>query len=328
MIDFNNIKPKESVNNDPTLLIIVGSVKSGKSSICNALSEKHNWLILDTQVVPGYNSSKGAKVLRVIGLEPPMDNAAIDQYKKLSSEIENELLKPVKDNNKIKQLKDKQKTIKYWETYKRKEGLKPDQCYLSDIVDYYNEVDEKGNLKNKCVYDGVIFDIVSVIDNDVDWAEYSAARDWCANFPDFILDKTRISILDLPGVAGSRGWDLLRQKIKDIVKTLIDIFGRVILVLHLKDKFTLEQDKAVQLNEKQLDMRGKNSSLLLSEADACGFMTRKDNKGILSFTAKRATIDSRCPHLFNTDIEISERNIDGSITTHWERIFTYLNNKK
>ena len=328
MIDFNNIKPKESVNNDPTLLIIVGSVKSGKSSICNALSEKHNWLILDTQVVPGYNSSKGAKVLRVIGLEPPMDNAAIDQYKKLSSEIENELLKPVKDNNKIKQLKDKQKTIKYWETYKRKEGLKPDQCYLSDIVDYYNEVDEKGNLKNKCVYDGVIFDIVSVIDNDVDWAEYSAARDWCANFPDFILDKTRISILDLPGVAGSRGWDLLRQKIKDIVKTLIDIFGRVILVLHLKDKFTLEQDKAVQLNEKQLDMRGKNSSLLLSEADACGFMTRKDNKGILSFTAKRATIDSRCPHLFNTDIEISERNTDGSITTHWERIFTYLNNKK
>lgn len=328
MIDFNKILPKEDVHNDPTLLIIVGSVKSGKSSICNDLSAKHNWLILDTQIVPGYNNSKGAKVLRLVGLEPPMDTEVIDVYKKISSDIETESLKPVKDINKIKQLKDKLKTIKYWETYKRKEGLKPDQCYLSDVIDYYYKTDDKGNLINKCIYDGVIVDLISIIDNDLDWAEYSAARDWCANYPDFILDKTRISILDLPGVAGSRGWDFLRVKIKDVIRQLIDIFGRVILVLHLKDKFTLEQDKASQLNEKQLDMRGKNGSLLLSEADACGFMTRKDDKGTLSFTAKRATIDSRCPHLFNKEVEISERNADGSIVTHWERIFTYLKDKK
>lgn len=324
MINFNNIKPKQEVFNDPTLMIIVGSVKSGKSTICNDLSAKYNWLILDTQIVPGYNNLKGAKVLRLVGLEPPMDKSSIDKYKAIKSAIDDLNLAPVKDIKKIKQYTDELKKVKYWETYDRKQGLKEDQCYLSDIINYYREVDDKGQLVNKCEYDGVIVDIISIIESDPTWAEYSAARDWCANYPDFILDKTRISILDLPGTSGSRGWEFLRDKLKEVLKDLIDIFGKVIAVLHLKDKYVMEQDKVTQLNEKQLDMRGKSASLLLSEADACGFMMRKDNKGVLSFNAKRATIDSRCPHLFNADIEISEKNTDGSVTTHWERIFTYL----
>ena len=328
MIDFNNIKPKEDMINDPTLMVIVGPVKSGKSSICNNLSALHNWLILDTQIVPGYNNSKGAKVIRLIGLEPPMDTDAIDKYKNIKNAIENEMLNPVKDLKKIKAYTEELKKVKYWETYKRKKDLKDNECYLSDITQYYTKTDDNGKFINECKYDGVIVDLFSIIDQDEAWSEYSAARKWCSNFPDFILDKTRISILDLPGVSGSRGWEYLRNEIKDVISDLIRIFGRVILIAHLKDKFTLEQDKTAQLNEKQIDLRGKTASIILSEADACGFMTRKDNKGVLSFTAKRATIDSRCGHLFNKDIEISQKSEDGSITTNWEKVFTYFKKQK
>lgn len=320
--NFNNLPVKENVYNDPSLMIIVGSVKSGKSSICNQLSAQHNWLILDTQIVPGYNKLKGAKVVRLIGLEPPMDEDNIDEYKKTKSAIENETLNPVRDNKKIKALSDKLKTIKYWETYKRKKNLKSDEFYLSDIIEYYDKTDDQGNFINECKYDGVIVDIFSIVDQDDTWSEYSAARKWCSNYPDFILDKTRISILDLPGVQGSRGWEYLRNEIKDIISNLIRIFKRVILVAHLKDKYTLEQDKTSQLQEKQIDLRGKTASIVLSEADACGFMTIKNNKGTLCFEAKRATIDSRCPHLYNKTIEISEKNADDSITTYWDRIYT------
>lgn len=242
--------------------------------------------------------------------------------------IDDEMMKPVKDVKVVKQLTDKLKSVKYWETYKRKSGMRSDECYLSDIIQYYDKTDEKGNLVNECKYDGVIVDVFSTIDQQGEgWSEYTAARKWCSNFPDFILDKTRISILDLPGVQGSRGYEFLRDEIKLVISELIRIFKRVILVAHLKDKFTLEQDKVTQMNEKQIDLRGKTPSIVLSEADACGFMMRKENKGVLSFTAKRATIDSRCPHLFNAEIEISERNTDGSITTHWDKVFTYLNKK-
>lgn len=320
--NFNNLPVKEDVFNDPTLMVIVGSVKSGKSSICNQLSAQHNWLILDTQIVPGYDKLKGGKVIRLVGLEPPMDNESIDEYKKTKSLIETETMNPVRDNKKIKALSDKLKTIKYWETYKRRKNLKENEYYLSDIFEYYDSVDENGKFINECKYDGIIVDIFGIIDQDDTWSEYSAARKWCSNYPDFILDKTRISILDLPGVQGSRGWEYLRNEIKDIISNLIRIFKRVILVSHLKDKYTLEQDKTSQLQEKQIDLRGKTASIILSESDACGFMTVKNNKGTLCFDGKRSTTESRCPHLYNNTIDISEKNPDGSITTYWERIYT------
>lgn len=324
--NFNNLPVKEDVFYDPTLMVLLGPYKNGKSSICNDLSAKHNWLILDTQINPGYSKLKGGKVLRLVGLEPPMDSEAIELYKKIKSEIENETLNPVRDNKKIRALSEKLKTVKYWETYERKKGLKDNECYLSDIFDYYNEVDENDKIKNPCTYDGVIIDIFSVIDQDATWSEYSAARKWCANYPDFIVDKTRISILDLPGIQGSRGWEYLRNEIKDIISELIRIFKRVILVDHLKDKLTLEQDKQNQLNEKQINLRGKTGSIIMSEADASGYMTVKNGIGSISFEVKRSTMDSRCPHLYNKTIEISKKNSDDSITTYWERIFTIYQN--
>jgi adenylate kinase len=321
-LDFNNIERKTDINSDPQLLIIVGAVKSGKSTILNDLSKNHNWLILDTQKISGYNNLTGGKVLRLIELEPPMSKDAINEYKNIKKAIDDENLKPTKDNKTIRLLTDKLSKVKYWETYDRRTNLKKNEVYLSDIIEYYNAVDDKNEFINECKYDGVIVDLVDIFDEINSWAEYSAARKWCANNPDFILDKTRISILDLPGIQGSRGWENLRDEIKSYISELVRIFGKVIVVCHLKDKYINEQDKLTNLKDlKQLDLRGKTASLLSSEADACGFMYKVKEKGILSFLSAKSTVSSRNMHLHEIEIEISERTPVGEIKTHWERIF-------
>lgn len=321
-LDFNNVERKTEINSDPQLLIIVGAVKSGKSTILNELSKNHNWLILDTQKISGYNNLTGGKVLRLVELEPPMSKDSINEYKAIKKAIEDENFKPAKDIKMLRSLSERLSKVKYWETYDRRVNLKKNEVYLSDLIEYYNTIDDRGNFVNECKYDGVIVDLIDVFDEVNSWAEYSAARKWCANNPDFILDKSRISILDLPGIQGSRGWENLRDEIRNYISELVRIFGKVIVVCHLKDKYITEQDKLTDLKDlKQLDLRGKTTALLTSEADACGFMYKNKDKGILSFMSKKSTVSSRNMHLYEVEIEISERNAKGEVKTYWERIF-------
>ena len=162
-LDFNSIKAKTEINSDPSLLIIMGAPKSGKSTILNNLSKDYNWLILDTQKISGYSNLSGGKVLRLIELEPPMETGAMENYKYLKKLIDDEALKPVKDIKKIREYHEKLGTIKYWETYQRQRNLMPDEVYLKDIIDYYNDVDAKGNFVNKCIYEGVVIDLIDAL---------------------------------------------------------------------------------------------------------------------------------------------------------------------
>lgn len=329
-LDFNNIQAKTEINSDPTLLIIVGPVKSGKSTILNDLSKNYNWLILDTQRISGYNNLAGGKILRLIELEPPMSQESINEYKNIKKLIDDESFKPVKDIKLLRSYSERLSKVKYWETYDRRKNLKPNEVYLSDIISYYNETNDKGELVNSCKYDGIIIDLIDIFDETNSWAEYSAARKWCANNPDFIVDKTRVSILDLPGIQGSKGWDNLRDEIKNYISELARIFGKVIVVCHFKDKYITDQDKLTDLKDvKQLDLRGKTSALLMSEADACGFMYKNKDQGILSFKSKKSTMDCRNMHLYDKEVVISERNENGEIKTFWEKVYpSYKNDTK
>lgn len=320
--DFNSIQSKKTIDSDPKLHVLAGNVKIGKSTILNDLSAKHNWLILDTQKISGYNNLKGGKIIRVVGLEPPMSSQAIKNYKDDYRLYEELMSSPVKDLKKIRETKVRLDNNKYWETYERKKDLRENEYYIKDLLDFYNEVDANDKLVNECPYDGVIIDLLDAVDTPNDWLEYSAARKWCANNPTFILDKTRISILDLPGISGSRGWLDLRAELINTLSEIIRIFKKMIVVVHFKTTLITEQDKISENKALQsLALRGKSAELLLSECDSFGFMYADGKKRIISYTAKKASTESRALHLHDKEILISEMDNDNKLTTYWDKIY-------
>ncbi len=323
--NFNNVQSKKEIDVDPKLHVIAGPVKIGKSTVLNELSAKYNWLICDTQKISGYNNLQGGKIIRIVELEPPMSSEAIERYKNDYKMYEELMAAPQKDIRKIKEYKQRLDSNKYWETYERRNDLRENEFYLKDIIDFYNETDANNNLVNKCEYDGIVIDLLDAIDGANGWLEYNSARKWCSNNPTFILDKTRISILDLPGIQGSRGWEYLRYGFMDLLADLIRIFKKVITVVHFKDKYVVEQGKINENKVTQsLALRGKSGELLLSECDAFGFMTADGNKRTLSYKKSKATLDSRALHLHDQEILISEFNKStGKVETNWDKI--YLN---
>jgi hypothetical protein len=70
-----------------------------------------------------------------------------------------------------------------------------------------------------------------------------------------------------------------------------------------------------------IDLTGKIKSLICANADAIGYMYRKENKTILSFkTNEEVTCGARPEHLRNQEIVISEM-IEGTLITDWSKVF-------
>ena len=61
----------------------------------------------------------------------------------------------------------------------------------------------------------------------------------------------------------------------------------------------------------------------LSVADAVGYVYRKGNETHISFKGGTSDtiMEARARHIAGKDIVIAEGNEDGTLTTHWDRIF-------
>ncbi|NBP67859.1 MAG: hypothetical protein EBU52_03870, partial [Cytophagia bacterium] len=94
----------------------------------------------------------------------------------------------------------------------------------------------------------------------------------------------------------------------------------VILVGHIKD--TLLEKNGAEFNSLDLDLTGKLKRITTSNADAIGYLYRKGNQNILSFkTSDEIACGARPDHLRNAEIVLSEIQEDGSVVTHWDKIF-------
>jgi hypothetical protein len=71
-----------------------------------------------------------------------------------------------------------------------------------------------------------------------------------------------------------------------------------------------------------IDLTGKIKSLICANADAIGYMFRKDNQTILSFkTNDGVTCGARPEHLRDQEIVISEMNEKGELNIHWDKVY-------
>ena len=125
------------------------------------------------------------------------------------------------------------------------------------------------------------------------------------------------NVLSLPNGAG---YLYLRQAFFQVLDFIDTLAPHIILSGHIKDKQV--DDKGEMVMAANIDLTGKIKSLICANADAIGYMFRKDNQTILSFkTNDGVTCGARPEHLRDQEIVISEMNEKGELNIHWDKVY-------
>lgn len=121
-------------------------------------------------------------------------------------------------------------------------------------------------------------------------------------------------------MANGAGYPWLREAYTNALGYISTWAPRTIQLCHVKD--TMLEKNGAEFSSLDLDLTGKLKRIASSKSDAIGYLYRKGNKNILSFkTTDEVSCGARPEHLRNQEIVLSEILEDGTIKTHWDRIF-------
>ena len=118
---------------------------------------------------------------------------------------------------------------------------------------------------------------------------------------------------------GANGYQWLRDAWDLWISRLSKLAPHLILVGHVRDKNLDKADNKLVL--KEIDLTGKIANMLVKDADASCFVSRKNNKVTLNFKASDIIVGARPVHLRDKEIVISELQADGTLKTFWNEIY-------
>tara|TARA_Y100000361_G_scaffold154217_1_gene178823 strand:- start:5405 stop:6103 length:699 start_codon:yes stop_codon:yes gene_type:complete len=182
-----------------------------------------------------------------------------------------------------------------------------DNCLIIDLEDGSDMVDAlkvkatsldeltqigKAIMKENKPYKYVAIDTISKLE---EWCEEEAKALYMKTpmGKNFNTKYPGMSVLSLPN---GGGYLYLRIAFKKWIDKLNKLADHVILVGHLKDKVLDKKGQEVVV--KDLDLTGKLKQITCAGADAIGYISREDDKTIISFDSLQdVTGGTRCPHL-------------------------------
>lgn len=126
---------------------------------------------------------------------------------------------------------------------------------------------------------------------------------------------------DVRTIPRGAGYGYLRDAVDKVISMFRELCDEFILVGHVKD--TITEKDGTEISSKELDLVGKLSRITCGKADAVGYVYRKGNETHISFKggSEDTIMEARAKHLAGHDIVITEGNEDGTLTTHWDRIY-------
>ena len=132
---------------------------------------------------------------------------------------------------------------------------------------------------------------------------------------------------DVRQLPNGAGYLYLRQALKEMVNMFKPLCDTLILVCHVKDKQIKKNDE--ETSEMAVDLAGKTGDIICGEADAIGYVSRQENKTILSFKGGDNNIrGSRPLHLREKAFVVAESDDDGNLNVDMSEIFPDLKENK
>lgn len=132
------------------------------------------------------------------------------------------------------------------------------------------------------------------------------------------------SVLELDYGAG---YGMLRTKMRKYLYDFSKTSEHTILVGHVKDKMINKGKEEVSV--KDINLTGQIKAIVTADVDAVGYIyldPEDSTKRIITFfTSDDVVCGNRCPHLEGKSFIISEKDEDGNIITHWNKIYSFLN---
>lgn len=125
---------------------------------------------------------------------------------------------------------------------------------------------------------------------------------------------------DVRQLPNGAGYLYLRQALKEMVNMFKPLCETLILVCHVKDKQIKKNDE--ETTEMTVDLAGKTGDIICGEADAIGYVSRQDNKTLLTFKGGDNNIKGSRPlHLREKTFVVAESDDEGNLTVDMSKIF-------
>ena len=152
-------------------------------------------------------------------------------------------------------------------------------------------------------------------------ANYGYKKDKIGNI---LKDKNGNKVIDLKAdvrqLPNGAGYTYTRQALKEMINMFKPLCDTLILVCHVKDKQIKKDD--TETTEMAVDLAGKTGDIICGEADAIGYVSRKDNKTLISFIGgDNAIRGSRPLHLREKVFQVAESDKDGNLKVDMSQIF-------
>lgn len=195
------------------------------------------------------------------------------------------------------------------------DALKVEANNLKELGEVIAAIKEANKVAGKFVYDYGVVDTATKLE---DYADELSIQ---------LYQKTPMGknftggVEELKALPMGAGYGHTRKAYKILMNSIAEVFPKLILIGHTKEKIIQKQDKEVSSIE--IDLTGKLSGIVTQKVDAIGYVYRKKNVLHISFKTDGEILSgNRSKHLSGKDIVLSESDPEtGKITAYWDRIY-------
>ena len=203
-----------------------------------------------------------------------------------------------------------------------KEAANQNISLLRAFMETIKAIKEGNQLNGKPLYDYIILDGITAMEK---LARQKATIDFKSSIVGKGMLNKGANINDVVTDVPESGWMWLFRTWDDLYTSLQGLAGKTLILLAHSKQGSLIKD-GIKLDAQDMALSGKLKLDLLRDADACGYMYRKDaNTVMVTFkqNEKDLTIKSRAEHLSDKEFILSEKK-DGKVITNWGNIFLDL----
>ena len=168
------------------------------------------------------------------------------------------------------------------------EGYISEVSNRDELIDTLIELKESKDVKYKYI-------ALDTIDKVAEWAEKRVCEE----------EGVR-AIADL---AFGKGYGMVREKVTQTIEAFKEVTEHLIIIGHRKVAYAVTDGSTIVIPE-SIDLTGKLKNVIMSGADAIGYVYRDEDELMVSFKANDAIeAGSRCPHLKGKEVKFDWKNI-------------------